>query len=76
MLSTFHLCPRQTLSWLKDNVYIATKVCSIAGCEGLEVARRCQYALGQDILNNKTRIEVVKRVSQDVLHVQLPLNKN
>lgn len=57
-------------------MYIATKVCSIASCEGLEVARSCQYALEQDILNNKTRIEVVKRVSQDILHVQFPLKKN
>lgn len=76
MVSIFHFCPRQTLSWLKDNVFIATKVCSVASCEGLEVARRCQYALEQDILNNKTRIEVVKRVSQDILHVQFPLKKN
>lgn len=66
----------QTLSWLKDNVSIATQVCSIANGEGLEVARRCQYALEQEILNNKARIEVVKRVSQDIHHIQFPLEKH
>lgn len=51
------------------------QVCSIANCEGLEVARRCQYALEQEILNNKARIEVVKRVSQDIHHILFPLKK-
>lgn len=55
----------QTLSWLKDNVSMATQVCSIASFEGLESARRCQHALEQEILTNRARIEVVKRVSLD-----------
>lgn len=53
----------QTLSWLKDNVSTATRVCSTASSEGLEAARRCQHAVEQEILTNKARIEVVKRVS-------------
>ncbi len=57
-------CASQTLSWLKDNVSMATQVCSIASFEGLEAARRCQHALEQEILTNRARIEVVKRVSQ------------
>lgn len=72
LLSVFHFCLLQTLSWLKDNVSTAMQVCSIANCEGLEVARRCQYALEQEILNNKARIEVVKRVSQDIHHILFP----
>ena len=55
--------PSQTLSWLKDNVSMATQVCSIASFEGLEAARRCQHTLEQEILNNRARIEVVKRVN-------------
>lgn len=75
LLSIFRFCPFQTLSWLKDNVSTATQVCSIANREGLEVARRCQYALEQEILNNKARIEVVKRVSQDIHHIPFLLKK-
>lgn len=60
-------CPVQTLSWLKDNVSAATQVCSIASFEGLEAARRCQHVLEQEILTNRARIEVVKRVSQSSL---------
>ncbi|TNM99911.1 hypothetical protein fugu_012944 [Takifugu bimaculatus] len=71
-LQKFTASADKTLSWLKDNVYIATKVCSIASCEGLEVARRCQYALEQDILNNKTRIEVVKREGHELVRARHP----
>lgn len=46
---------------------MATQVCSVASVEGLEAARRCQHALEQEILTNRARIEVVKRVSQDTL---------
>lgn len=46
---------------------MATQVCSIASFEGLEAARRCQHALEQEILTNRARIEVVKRVSQATL---------
>lgn len=45
----------------------ATQVCSIASFEGLEAARRCQHVLEQEILTNRARIEVVKRVSQSTL---------
>lgn len=73
-LSLFALLPSQTLSWLKDNVSMATQVCSIASFEGLEAARRCQHALEHEILTNRARIEVVKRVSQGTLsHSQLLL---
>lgn len=66
-LSPFALLSSQTLSWLKDNVSMATQVCSIASFEGLEAARRCQHALEREILTNRARIEVVKRVSQGTL---------
>jgi len=46
---------------------MATQVCTIASFEGLEAARRCQHALEQEILTNRARIEVVKRVSQGTL---------
>lgn len=42
---------------------MATQVCSIASFEGLEAARRCQHTLERDILTNRARIEVVKKVS-------------
>jgi hypothetical protein len=57
--------PPQTLSWLKENVGLATQVCSVVGQDGLEAARRCQEALEKEILSNGTRIEVVKRVSTE-----------
>lgn len=53
---------------------MAAQVCSIASFEGLEAARRCQHALEQEILTNRARIEVVKRVSQGTpTHSQLLL---
>lgn len=70
-LALFAVLSFQTLSWLKDNVSMATQVCSIASFEGLEAARRCQHALEQEILTNRARIEVVKRVSQDTLSCSL-----
>lgn len=78
-LNPFPVCSAfhpQTLSWLKDNVSVATQVCSIANFEGLEAARRCQQALEQEILTNRARIEVVKRVSQDILSYSLFLLKH
>ncbi|XP_053292884.1 spectrin beta chain, non-erythrocytic 2 [Pleuronectes platessa] len=61
-LQKFTISADKTLSWLKDNVSMATQVCSIASFEGLEAARRCQRTLEQDILTNRARIEVVKRL--------------
>lgn len=43
---------------------MATQVCSVASFDGLDAARRCQHALEREILTNRARIEVVKRVSQ------------
>ncbi|XP_068581389.1 uncharacterized protein [Cebidichthys violaceus] len=60
-LQKFTVSADKTLSWLKDNVSMATQVCSIASFEGLEAARRCQHALEQEILTNRARIEVVRR---------------
>ncbi|XP_043992149.1 uncharacterized protein LOC122842399 isoform X4 [Gambusia affinis] len=71
-LQKFTLSADKTLSWLKDNVSVATQVCSIASSEGLEAARRCQQALEQEILNNRARIEVVKREGHGLVRAQHP----
>lgn len=63
LITLFVFFPSQTLSWLKDNVSMATQVCSIASFEGLEAAKRCQQTVEQEILNNRARIEVVKKVN-------------
>ncbi|KAM9727031.1 uncharacterized protein mymx isoform 1-T1 [Menidia menidia] len=71
-LQKFTVSADKTLSWLKENVSIATQVCSIASFEGLESARRCQHTLEQDILNNRARIEVVKREGHGLVRAQHP----
>uniref|UniRef100_A0A3B3UDG9 Uncharacterized LOC106962749 n=1 Tax=Poecilia latipinna TaxID=48699 RepID=A0A3B3UDG9_9TELE len=71
-LQKFTLSADKTLSWLKDNVSVATQVCLIASSEGLEAARRCQQALEQEILNNRARIEVVKREGHGLVRAQHP----
>ncbi|XP_061601918.1 uncharacterized protein LOC133464018 isoform X2 [Cololabis saira] len=71
-LQKFTVSADKTLSWLKDNVSMATQVCSIAGFEGLEAARRCQHTLEQEILNNRARIEVVKREGRGLVCAQHP----
>ncbi|XP_034408319.1 uncharacterized protein LOC117744242 isoform X3 [Cyclopterus lumpus] len=69
-LQKFTVSADKTLSWLKDNVSIATQVCTIASFEGLEAARRCQHTLEQEILTNRARIEVVKREGHGLVRAQ------
>ncbi|XP_056291515.1 uncharacterized protein LOC130207098 isoform X3 [Pseudoliparis swirei] len=69
-LQKFTVSADKTLSWLKDNVSMATQVCTIASFEGLEAARRCQHALEQEILTNRARIEVVKREGHGLVRAQ------
>uniref|UniRef100_A0A671VLS9 Uncharacterized LOC115596860 n=1 Tax=Sparus aurata TaxID=8175 RepID=A0A671VLS9_SPAAU len=71
-LQKFTVSADKTLSWLKDNVSMATQVCSVASVEGLEAARRCQHALEQEILTNRARIEVVKREGRGLVRAQHP----
>ncbi|XP_034754196.1 uncharacterized protein LOC117960420 isoform X4 [Etheostoma cragini] len=71
-LQKFTVSADKTLSWLKDNVSMATQVCSIASFEGLEAARRGQHALEQEILTNRARIEVVKREGRGLVRAQHP----
>ncbi|KAM4607675.1 uncharacterized protein mymx isoform 4-T4 [Polymixia lowei] len=71
-LQKFTVSADKTLSWLKDNVAMATQVCSMASFEGLEAARRCQDVLEQDILSNRARIEVVKREGRGLVRAQHP----
>ncbi|XP_068597455.1 LOW QUALITY PROTEIN: uncharacterized protein [Brachionichthys hirsutus] len=71
-LQRFTVSADKTLSWLKDNVSVATQVCSIASFEGLEAAKRCQHALEQEILTNRARIEVVKREGHGLVHARHP----
>nr|XP_046257832.1 uncharacterized protein LOC124065941 isoform X2 [Scatophagus argus] len=71
-LQKFTVSADKTLSWLKDNVSMATQVCSIASFEGLEAARRCQHALEDEILNNRARIEVVKREGRGLVRARHP----
>ncbi|XP_061545831.1 uncharacterized protein LOC133409602 isoform X2 [Phycodurus eques] len=71
-LQKFTVSADKTLSWLKENVSLATQVCSIATFEGLEAARRCQHAVQQEILTNKARIEVVKREGHGLVRAQHP----
>ncbi|KAM6915847.1 uncharacterized protein mymx [Xenentodon cancila] len=74
-LQKFTVSADKTLSWLKDNVSMATQVCSIASFEGLEAARMCQHTLEQEILNNRARIEVVKREGRGLVRAQHPGSK-
>ncbi|XP_056251771.1 uncharacterized protein LOC130181529 isoform X4 [Seriola aureovittata] len=71
-LQKFTVSADKTLSWLKDNVSMATQVCSIASFEGLEAARRYQHTLEQEILTNRARIEVVKREGHGLVRAQHP----
>lgn len=71
-LQKFTVSADKTLSWLKDNVSIATQVCSVGSFEGLDAARRCHHALEQEILNNRARIEVVKREGRWLVRAQHP----
>ncbi|XP_034040277.1 uncharacterized protein LOC117522969 [Thalassophryne amazonica] len=71
-LQKFTVSADKTLSWLKDNVSMATQVCSMSSFEGLEAAKKCHHALEQEILNNRVRIEVVKREGRGLIRAQHP----
>ncbi|XP_028324482.1 uncharacterized protein mymx isoform X2 [Gouania willdenowi] len=71
-LQKFTVSADKTLSWLKDNVSMATQVCSIASSEGLEAAKKCQQALEKEIHINRARIEVVKREGYGLVRAQHP----
>ncbi|KTG03965.1 hypothetical protein cypCar_00017231, partial [Cyprinus carpio] len=62
----------QTLSWLKDSVAMATQICSLAGPNGFEAAKRRQASLEQDILSNRARIELVKKEGYSLVRAQHP----
>uniref|UniRef100_A0A3P9JUK8 PH domain-containing protein n=1 Tax=Oryzias latipes TaxID=8090 RepID=A0A3P9JUK8_ORYLA len=71
-LQRFTVSADKTLSWLRDNVSMATQVCSTASSEGPEAARKCHYALEEEILNNRARMEVVKREGHGLVRAQHP----
>ncbi|XP_051936359.1 uncharacterized protein LOC127610357 isoform X6 [Hippocampus zosterae] len=71
-LQKFTVSADKTLSWLKENVSMATQVCSIATFEGIEAARGCQHAVQQEILTNKDRIEVVKKEGHSLVRAEHP----
>ncbi|XP_030628129.1 uncharacterized protein mymx [Chanos chanos] len=71
-LQKFTVSADKTLSWLKDNVAIATRICCTSSPNSLETAKRCQAALQQDILSNRARIEVVKREGRSLVRAQHP----
>ncbi|XP_069546160.1 uncharacterized protein [Brachyistius frenatus] len=71
-LQKFTVSADKTLTWLKENVSMATQVCSVASFEGPEAARRCQHTLEQEILKNRARIEVVKREGHGLVRAQHP----
>ncbi|XP_077469583.1 uncharacterized protein mymx isoform X2 [Stigmatopora argus] len=71
-LQKFTVSADKTLSWLKENISMATQICSIATFEGLEAARRCQNAVQEEILTNKARVEVVKKEGHGLVRAQHP----
>ncbi|XP_041107909.1 uncharacterized protein LOC121316786 isoform X2 [Polyodon spathula] len=71
-LQKFTVSANKTLSWLKDNVAMATQVCCAENYQSLEAAKRCQAALEDEILSNRTRIEVVKKEGRSLVRAQHP----
>ncbi|XP_059372833.1 uncharacterized protein LOC132110279 [Carassius carassius] len=71
-LQKFTVSADKTLSWLKDSVAKATQICSLAGPNGFEAAKRCQASLEQDILSNRARIELVKKEGYSLVRAQHP----
>nr|XP_015218108.1 PREDICTED: uncharacterized protein LOC107079339 isoform X3 [Lepisosteus oculatus] len=71
-LQKFTVSADKTLSWLKDNVAMATQLCCAVGPDGFEEARRCQAALEEDILSNRARIEVVQKEGRSLVRAQHP----
>ncbi|XP_041105965.1 uncharacterized protein LOC121315702 isoform X2 [Polyodon spathula] len=71
-LQKFTVSADKTLSWLKDNVAMATQICCAENYKGFEAAKRCQAALEDEILSNRTRIEVVKKEGRSLVRAQHP----
>ncbi|XP_016133261.1 uncharacterized protein [Sinocyclocheilus grahami] len=71
-LQKFTVSADKTLSWLKDSVAMATQICSLAGTNGFEAAKRRQASLEQDILSNRARIELVKKEGYSLVRAQHP----
>ncbi|KAL1263653.1 hypothetical protein QQF64_006392 [Cirrhinus molitorella] len=71
-LQKFTVSADKTLSWLKDSVAMATQICSLAGPNGFEAAKKRQASLEQDILSNRARIELVKKEGYSLVRAQHP----
>ncbi|XP_048059882.1 spectrin beta chain, non-erythrocytic 1 isoform X4 [Megalobrama amblycephala] len=71
-LQKFTVSADKTLSWLKDSVAMATQICSLAGPNGFDAAKRRQASLEQDILSNRARIELVKKEGHSLVRAQHP----
>nr|XP_023652016.1 uncharacterized protein LOC111835687 isoform X2 [Paramormyrops kingsleyae] len=71
-LQKFTVSADKTLTWLKDNVAMATHICCTANLDGFEAAKRCQAALEEEILSNGARIEVVKKEGRSLVRAQHP----
>ncbi|KAJ8393231.1 hypothetical protein AAFF_G00063030 [Aldrovandia affinis] len=71
-LQKFTLSADKTLSWLKDNVAMATQICCTASLDGFEAAKQCQAALEEEILSNRARIEVVKKEGRGLVRARHP----
>ncbi|XP_034148182.1 uncharacterized protein LOC106023986 isoform X3 [Esox lucius] len=70
-LQKFTVSADKTLLWLKENVVMATQVCSLIGSE----AKRLQDVLGQELFTNKDRIEVVKKEGRGLVNAQHPSSR-
>ncbi|XP_048863769.1 spectrin beta chain, non-erythrocytic 5 isoform X4 [Brienomyrus brachyistius] len=71
-LQKFTVSADKTLTWLKNNVAMATHICCTANLDGFEAAKRCQAALEEEILSNGARIEVVKKEGRSLVRAQHP----
>ncbi|XP_031434785.1 spectrin beta chain, non-erythrocytic 5 isoform X6 [Clupea harengus] len=72
-LQKFTVSADKTLSWLKDNVAMATQICYTVGSNSsFEAAKRCQAVLEQDILCNRARIELVKKEGRGLVKAHHP----
>ncbi|XP_064174002.1 uncharacterized protein LOC135245101 isoform X4 [Anguilla rostrata] len=71
-LQKFTVSADKTLSWLKDNVAMATQVRCTATLDGFELAKRQQAALEQEIQSNATRIQVVKKEGRSLVRAGHP----
>ncbi|KAJ8250718.1 hypothetical protein COCON_G00226400 [Conger conger] len=71
-LQKFTVSADKTLSWLKDNVAMATQTCCPATRDGQEAARRRQAALEQEIQSNAARIELVKKEGRGLVRAGHP----